>query len=232
MHESNEHMVFVMQLVKAGSLESFMRYRRAKGQPISDAEASTIMRQILEGIAHIHLMNIIHRDLKPQNILLSSFRSLEDSVKIADFGLGTQLAEFESQGATEKCGTMTFASPELMYKQYYQKVCFLRITKCGIGGGSLGRGNHHVHAHRRHAPAVRGERLKDFLPREACLTQVRLPRHVHRVSSSHIIARGVDWRRTSFCTFAQLKSIAATTPKLPSFILGSPGSFSSLSVSP
>ncbi|KAL1501167.1 hypothetical protein ABEB36_006549 [Hypothenemus hampei] len=47
-----------------------------------------LFREIVEGLAHIHLQGMIHRDLKPVNIFLDS----NDHVKIGDFGLATTIA--------------------------------------------------------------------------------------------------------------------------------------------
>ncbi|XP_075223291.1 eukaryotic translation initiation factor 2 alpha kinase Gcn2 [Lycorma delicatula] len=44
-----------------------------------------LLREIVEGLCHIHQQAIIHRDLKPVNIFIDS----EDHVKIGDFGLAT-----------------------------------------------------------------------------------------------------------------------------------------------
>ncbi|XP_050296030.1 eIF-2-alpha kinase GCN2 isoform X2 [Anthonomus grandis grandis] len=53
-----------------------------------------LFREIVEGLAHIHLQGMIHRDLKPVNIFLDSF----DHVKIGDFGLATTIAIRYRQG--------------------------------------------------------------------------------------------------------------------------------------
>lgn len=107
-----------MELAKAGTLKAFIKYRKLKRGPIKDAEASCLMRQILEGIAYIHRLNIVHRDMKPQNVLMRSFHQLEGTVKIADFGLGIQ----DSYASTEGCGTMIYMAPEQLTKSRYQKV--------------------------------------------------------------------------------------------------------------
>lgn len=45
------------------------------------------MKQIFEGVAHIHSQGVVHRDLKPENILLDD----NLNVKITDFGFAKKL---------------------------------------------------------------------------------------------------------------------------------------------
>lgn len=45
------------------------------------------MRQVFEGVAHIHARSVVHRDLKPENILLDD----GFNVKITDFGFAREL---------------------------------------------------------------------------------------------------------------------------------------------
>ena len=40
-------------------------------KPLSDLEASRVVKSLLEGVAYIHDRSIIHRDIKPENILLT-----------------------------------------------------------------------------------------------------------------------------------------------------------------
>eukprot|EP01119_Soliformovum_irregulare_P020911 TRINITY_DN6843_c0_g2_i2.p1 TRINITY_DN6843_c0_g2~~TRINITY_DN6843_c0_g2_i2.p1 ORF type:complete len:1469 (-),score=373.99 TRINITY_DN6843_c0_g2_i2:69-4475(-) len=52
---------------------------------MDEEERWRLLREIIEGLKHIHSHGIIHRDLKPSNIFLDS----EGNVKIGDFGLAT-----------------------------------------------------------------------------------------------------------------------------------------------
>ncbi|XP_030854895.1 eIF-2-alpha kinase GCN2 isoform X1 [Strongylocentrotus purpuratus] len=104
----------------------------------------THFREIIEGLAHIHLQGMIHRDLKPVNIFLDS----NDFVKIGDFGLATseqmagaltsevschnRLTDSSHSGEatpgnhlTGKVGTALYVAPELCKARighYNQKV--------------------------------------------------------------------------------------------------------------
>ena len=48
-------------------------------------ECWRLLRQILEGLVHVHGLGIIHRDLKPDNI----FIDVTGNPRIGDFGLAT-----------------------------------------------------------------------------------------------------------------------------------------------
>lgn len=49
------------------------------------------MKQILEGVQHVHSRGVVHRDLKPENILLDD----NLNVKITDFGFAKILNKSE-----------------------------------------------------------------------------------------------------------------------------------------
>ncbi|XP_024083004.1 eIF-2-alpha kinase GCN2 isoform X3 [Cimex lectularius] len=56
-----------------------------------------LLREIVEGLCHIHQQGIIHRDLKPVNIFIGH----EDHVKIGDFGLATS-SIFQKSGISRE----------------------------------------------------------------------------------------------------------------------------------
>lgn len=81
-------------------------------------EVWRLLRQILEGLVHIHSHGIIHRDLKPENIFVDA----SNNPKIGDFGLATtgqHLPEKTSSkepamgDMTRSVGTTFYVAPEL-----------------------------------------------------------------------------------------------------------------------
>ncbi|PSK56571.1 hypothetical protein B9Z65_6195 [Elsinoe australis] len=78
-----------------------------------------MLRQILEGLAHIHSHGIIHRDLKPDNI----FIDMAENPRIGDFGLATTSrtlgpsrilsSQYTGGDMTRSVGTALYVAPEL-----------------------------------------------------------------------------------------------------------------------
>ena len=76
-----------------------------------------LLRQIVEGLAHVHGHGIIHRDLKPENIFIDDGQN----PKIGDFGLATRgqyhVMEKTTTNAdgdmTRSIGTAFYVAPEL-----------------------------------------------------------------------------------------------------------------------
>jgi serine/threonine protein kinase len=72
----------------------------------------SIFRQLVKGVAYIHLKRIIHKDLKPENIFLSE----GEIVKIGDFGLSESGATQVDVNKKQK-GTPLYMAPELLWPE-------------------------------------------------------------------------------------------------------------------
>lgn len=72
----------------------------------------SLLLQILQALAHLHLHNVIHRDLKPSNILVQSGRC-GPHVKLLDFGLAVRTSE-ASRTNGSPAGSIGYIAPELL----------------------------------------------------------------------------------------------------------------------
>lgn len=79
---------------------------------LSPVKAVTILRPILDAIAHAHAQGIIHRDLKPSNILLDE----NGTPRVMDFGIAAPLGS-NNQVAEEYSGTPAYMAPEYIDKR-------------------------------------------------------------------------------------------------------------------
>ncbi|CAG9835591.1 unnamed protein product [Diabrotica balteata] len=102
--ESSTFIFLVFELCKNGELFDYLTSVVA----LSEKKTRYIMKQIFEGVEHIHSMKIVHRDLKPENILLDD----NLNVKITDFGFAKVLKEGEV--LHDLCGTPGYLAPETL----------------------------------------------------------------------------------------------------------------------
>ncbi|XP_058664031.1 uncharacterized protein LOC131559631, partial [Ammospiza caudacuta] len=81
---------------------------------LSEDEMAAISRECLQGLDFLHANDVIHRDVKSDNILLRT----DGSVKLADFGLATQLTPEQSRRCSVT-GTPWWMAPEVVTGQPY-----------------------------------------------------------------------------------------------------------------
>lgn len=119
-----------MQLCQRQSLKDWLTVNKDRDY----CYVLKIFEQILQAVEYVHLRGMIHRDLKPSNI----FFSLDDQIKVGDFGLVTAMTESDGQNMspcgsfklnlenekhTAQVGTQLYMSPEqLSGKPYNYKV--------------------------------------------------------------------------------------------------------------
>jgi len=100
----SEYCYIVMEYVEGITLG---RLIKEKG-PIPWPQALKLFRQMLNAIEHAHKEGIIHRDIKPNNVLITR----KGVVKITDFGLAKNQAEFGITQSATTGGTLFYMSPE------------------------------------------------------------------------------------------------------------------------
>ncbi|XP_029342638.1 eukaryotic translation initiation factor 2-alpha kinase-like [Acyrthosiphon pisum] len=101
-----------MELCARHSLREWLLYYKNRDK----IDILKIIGQITVDVEYIHSKGLIHRDLKPSNI----FFSLDNQIKIGDFGLVTKIinsdseTEYDDKQHTDQVGTQFYMSPEQM----------------------------------------------------------------------------------------------------------------------
>ncbi|XP_070360831.1 serine/threonine-protein kinase PLK4 isoform X3 [Equus asinus] len=103
--EDNNYVYLVLEMCHNGEMN---RYLKNRMKPFSENEARHFMHQIITGMLYLHSHGILHRDLTLSNLLLTH----NMNIKIADFGLATQLKMPHEKHYT-LCGTPNYISPEI-----------------------------------------------------------------------------------------------------------------------
>ncbi|XP_069781346.1 serine/threonine-protein kinase PLK4 [Narcine bancroftii] len=103
--EDSNYVYLVLEMCHNGEMSRYLKNRKAS---FSEDEARHFMHHIVTGMLYLHSHGILHRDLTLSNLLLTS----DMSIKIADFGLATQLRMPNEKHFT-MCGTPNYIAPEI-----------------------------------------------------------------------------------------------------------------------
>ncbi|XP_068427505.1 myosin light chain kinase 2, skeletal/cardiac muscle isoform X2 [Clinocottus analis] len=106
-YESRNDIILVLEYVGGGEL--FDRIID-ENDTLMELDAVLFIRQICEGLQHMHKMYILHLDLKPENILCVS--RVTNKIKIIDFGLARIYKPREKLQVN--FGTPEFLAPEVI----------------------------------------------------------------------------------------------------------------------
>ncbi|XP_076255595.1 phosphorylase kinase gamma isoform X3 [Rhynchophorus ferrugineus] len=108
--ESSTFIFLVFELCKHGELFDYL----TSVVTLSEKKTRYIMKQVFEGVQHIHSRGVVHRDLKPENILLDD----NLNVKITDFGFAKKLEKGEL--LHDLCGTPGYLAPETLKTNMFE----------------------------------------------------------------------------------------------------------------
>ena len=82
---------------------------------LNESKCKSYVRQICQGLRHIHDCGIVHLDLKPFSVVFNSYDD-DSGLKITDFGSAQWLPTDGSGGlkVEKMCGSVEFVSPEVI----------------------------------------------------------------------------------------------------------------------
>ncbi len=106
--EESGDLYLVFEYVPGKSLAEFLRSSGA----LSPVKAVTLLRAILDAVAHAHAQGIIHRDLKPSNILLDD----NGTPRVMDFGIAARVGD-QDASLREYSGTPAYMAPEYIERR-------------------------------------------------------------------------------------------------------------------
>lgn len=103
--EDKNYVYLVLELCNNGEMQ---RYLKSRQKSFDEDETRHFLKQVIDGMIYLHSHSILHRDLTLSNLLLTK----DMNIKIADFGLATQINTPDEKHFT-MCGTPNFISPEI-----------------------------------------------------------------------------------------------------------------------
>eukprot|EP00164_Ancoracysta_twista_P001566 GFYU01002052.1.p1 GENE.GFYU01002052.1~~GFYU01002052.1.p1 ORF type:complete len:257 (-),score=47.28 GFYU01002052.1:317-985(-) len=104
-YQDRSSCIIVTPLLRGGDVAS-----KLEVGAFTEAEAQTLMKQLLTSLSYVHSCGYVHRDVKPENIVLKAPGSLE--AQLVDFGACRRLKTDEL--ATEIIGSPDYIAPELL----------------------------------------------------------------------------------------------------------------------
>lgn len=113
--EDRTHVHLVLDFCSGGQLLSHV----SKSGPLSEAEASAVMRQVFRPLHYLHGQLLCHRDVKPDNLMFATDGPVEQRlVKIVDFGLACRV--YPDKPLRAKVGSVYYVAPEVLDGRYNQ----------------------------------------------------------------------------------------------------------------
>lgn len=103
--ETNFSCYIVMEYCNEGDLRNYIKSK----DHLSESEAVTFLKQLLNGFKGLHEVNAIHRDFKSANVLKK-----DGKLKIGDLGFGKQ-----TEMSNTCIGTSIYMAPEVLTSQTY-----------------------------------------------------------------------------------------------------------------
>eukprot|EP00930_Biecheleria_cincta_P074778 TRINITY_DN61990_c0_g1_i1.p1 TRINITY_DN61990_c0_g1~~TRINITY_DN61990_c0_g1_i1.p1 ORF type:complete len:833 (+),score=128.74 TRINITY_DN61990_c0_g1_i1:254-2500(+) len=115
-NEEADALFLLMEYCSGGDLFSLIS-DRPEGY-LLEPEARGFAHQMLSALSYCHSMDIVHRDVKPENFLLSDNDPATRTLKLADFGIATDMKCIEGQKEGQVHGSIPYMAPELFTRRW------------------------------------------------------------------------------------------------------------------
>lgn len=110
-----------MEFIDGPNLRALDKALRAKGEPLTAAQAARIVAFAAEGLQYAHELvgedgqpfNLVHRDISPDNIMLSR----SGSVKVVDFGIAKPTTGVHQTRSGMVKGKLAYMPPEQLARE-------------------------------------------------------------------------------------------------------------------
>ena len=125
--EDDCNLYIITELYSGGDLFDFIDQSTMEDKYgcLSERNAISIMKALLESIRYLHDKNIVHRDIKPENVLFSSnpYNSANTGslVRLVDFGF-SKYHGLHDQRMRTKLGSPYYMSPDILNGSYDRSV--------------------------------------------------------------------------------------------------------------
>jgi len=125
----NNTLYMVLEYCNGGDMENFVRMERRNNSTLNHEQFKLLAWNVACGLSELHKRNIMHRDVKPKNILVIKDPNTDELVdlKLCDYGLSKQVAEYQEVLGSTILGTMDYFPPE-MHKKMEDRHAGIRST--------------------------------------------------------------------------------------------------------
>eukprot|EP01063_Lacrimia_lanifica_P037353 TRINITY_DN763_c0_g1_i2.p1 TRINITY_DN763_c0_g1~~TRINITY_DN763_c0_g1_i2.p1 ORF type:complete len:291 (+),score=52.05 TRINITY_DN763_c0_g1_i2:86-958(+) len=113
---SSRSMYMVLDRVNGGDLFELIKQR----QRMDEGSAKKVLRDVVNGMRALQNIKVAHRDIKPENVLIDS---ASGAAKLTDFGLAKVHSGASAELSFSRCGTTTYAAPEILKGKPYDAYC-------------------------------------------------------------------------------------------------------------
>uniref|UniRef100_A0A0N4ZXD3 Protein kinase domain-containing protein n=1 Tax=Parastrongyloides trichosuri TaxID=131310 RepID=A0A0N4ZXD3_PARTI len=108
--ETSNEIIMILELIGGGELFDYV----CEKDCLPEEEAVKFVKEILEGVKHLHENMVCHLDIKPENIML--LKKGESNIKLIDFGLSRVIRP--GFPIKDMIGTPEFVAPEIINYEF------------------------------------------------------------------------------------------------------------------